>query len=434
LELRDSLVERAALLYGTTSSSSSVTKASLSAMSMASFMPRPAGAHRVTPKPSRDGLGAIGAADHVREGRTVIPTRFTALVGCATPIQQAGMGAAAPPELAAAVSNAGAFGMLGTARPGLSLATLNAMLDRLQALTTRVFGVNFLVRPGHGIDGECFEAAAKRARLVEFVYGKPDPELVAVVHDQGALAAWQIGSREEAIAAAKAGCDLVIAQGIEAGGHVRGTIGLLPLLSEVREEVDLPVIAAGGIGTGESMAAALVAGADGVRIGTRFVAAAEAGAHPAYVPALVAASAGDTVYTDRFAVGWPDAPHRAAVLSRRGGGIRRRHHGRAAKLGRKPGPRPPLGAVRSRPDNDGNDRGDVAVGGTRGCSCRARSNRPRDRGRIGRNGRGHSATPARSRLWRSSAVRLNGSYGRILRGQPSMSASTQWGHVTGALV
>jgi enoyl-[acyl-carrier protein] reductase II len=97
------------------------------------------------------------------------------------------------------------------------------------------------------------------------------------------MAFWQVGSRQEAVAAAQAGCDLVVAQGIRAGGHVRGTVGTFPLLEEVLEAVDVPVLAAGGIGTARAMAAALIAGADGVRVGTRFVATPEAGAHPEYV-------------------------------------------------------------------------------------------------------------------------------------------------------
>src|SRR5439155_9866936 len=84
-----------------------------------------------------------------------------------------------------------------------------------------------------------------------------------------------------------------------------GRIGLLPLLSEVLEVVDVPVLAAGGIGTGRAMAAALAAGADGVRVGTRFVAAAESEAHSTYIDALLTASAQDTVVTEAFSVGWP---------------------------------------------------------------------------------------------------------------------------------
>src|SRR5213079_183863 len=111
-------------------------------------------------------------------------------------------------------------------------------------------------------------------------------------------------------AARDAGCDVIVAQGIEAGGHVRGTLGLLPLLDEVRTVIDLPIVAAGGIGTGTAMAAALVAGADAVRVGTRFMVASESTAHPTYVEALIGAGADDTVLTTAFGDGWPDAPHR----------------------------------------------------------------------------------------------------------------------------
>ena len=185
-------------------------------------------------------------------------------------------------------------------------------------LTDKPFGVSFLVAPVFlngtstrpPLDLKCIEIAAGAAKVVEFFYGEPERRLVEMVHAGGALAGWQIGSREEAIAAARAGCDFVIAQGVEAGGHVRGTIPALTLLSEVIRAVDVPGLAAGGIGTGQEMAAALAAGADGVRLGTRFVAATEAGVHPEYVSALIAAERQDTVYTKVFSVGWPDAPHR----------------------------------------------------------------------------------------------------------------------------
>jgi NAD(P)H-dependent flavin oxidoreductase YrpB (nitropropane dioxygenase family) len=114
------------------------------------------------------------------------------------------------------------------------------------------------------------------------------------------LACWQVGSLEEALSAVDAGCDFIIAQGEGAGGHVRGTMGLLALLDEVLEAVDVPVLAAGGIGSGRSMAAVLAAGADGVRVGTRFVAAEEPEAHPTYVKALIAAKAEDTIVTQAF--------------------------------------------------------------------------------------------------------------------------------------
>jgi NAD(P)H-dependent flavin oxidoreductase YrpB (nitropropane dioxygenase family) len=244
----------------------------------------------------------------------MLTTRFTQLVGCRIPIQQAGMGAASPPELAAAVSDAGGFGMLGTARAGLNPMTLAGLLDRTRALTGRPFGVNFIIRPGSAAAQSphvFIEQAAKASRLVEFFYSDPSAEFVRIVHDQGALVSWQVGSSAEARRAADVGCDMIVAQGMEAGGHVRGTVGLLNLLCDVLEAVpEIPVLAAGGIGTGRAMAAALAAGADGVRVGTRFAAAAEADVHPIYSEALIAARAEDSIYTRAFHVGWPEAPHR----------------------------------------------------------------------------------------------------------------------------
>ena len=124
------------------------------------------------------------------------------------------------------------------------------------------------------------------------------------------MVSWQVGTKSEAIAAAEAGCDIIVVQGIEAGGHVRGTVGTFALLSEVIGSVGVPVLAAGGISTGRAMAAALAAGADGVRLGTRFVAATEAAAHPEYVAALIASQAEDTICTTAFSRGFRDAPHR----------------------------------------------------------------------------------------------------------------------------
>lgn len=222
------------------------------------------------------------------------------------------MGAAAPPALAAAVSNAGALGMLGTARPGVTADTLAGLLAEVRALTARPFGVNFIVPPSYRkrLDLRCVEIAAQAARVVEFFYGEPESLLVDLAHAGGALAGWQVGSPQEAVAAAEAGCDFVVLQGVEAGGHVRGTISAMAMLSEVIGAIDVPVLVAGGIGTGRAIAAALAAGADGVRMGTRFLAADEAGIHPQYLAALIAAGAQDTVYTNVFEVGWRNAPHR----------------------------------------------------------------------------------------------------------------------------
>jgi NAD(P)H-dependent flavin oxidoreductase YrpB (nitropropane dioxygenase family) len=239
----------------------------------------------------------------------MITTKFTELLGCSVPIQQAAIGDLAAPSLAAAVAEAGGLGMV--CMYDLSPAVIEKVLGNLREQTSGVFGANFIM---HFMDPamvqECVATAAAKANVIEFFYSDPDAKLIDIVHDGGALACWQVGSRAEAIAAVDAGCDFIIVQGIEAGGHVRGRISLLALLNEVLDLVEVPVLAAGGIGTGRDMAAVLAAGASGVRMGTRFVCAEEAEAHPQYVESLIAAEAKDTVYTEAFSNGWPNAPHR----------------------------------------------------------------------------------------------------------------------------
>jgi nitronate monooxygenase len=212
--------------------------------------------------------------------------------------------------LAAAVADAGGLGMVSVTGDPPDIVA--AQLDQARQLSAGPIGAHFfLLVVDRDSAPESVAAAAERAPVVDFFYAAPDSKLVDIVHAAGALASWQIGSAEEARAAADAGCDFVIAQGIEAGGHVRGQIGVLALLGAVLAAVDVPVLAAGGIGSGRALAAVLAAGADGARIGTRFVAAQEADAHPNYVEALIAAKAADTLRSDTFALDYPGAPHRA---------------------------------------------------------------------------------------------------------------------------
>ena len=238
---------------------------------------------------------------------TLPATPFTTLVGCRLPIQQAGMGGVTTPALAAAVAREGGLGMIAAA--GLPADLVVAQLDAAieSAGEGGRIGASFLIP---FLDLSALEAAAGSATVVECFYGTPDSGIVERIHDGGSLAAWQIGSLEEARAAADARCDFIVAQGREAGGHVRGTSPLRTLLREVRDAVDVPLVAAGGIGSGAAIAAVLRDGADAVRIGTRLVATTEADVHPRYAAALVAAGAGDTVITEAFSQGWPNAPHR----------------------------------------------------------------------------------------------------------------------------
>src|SRR5437660_5757793 len=239
----------------------------------------------------------------------MLETAFTRLVGCTVPIQLAGMGSILSPELAAAVSNAGALGQITFA--GIELEDARRRLNRLSQLTSNPFGVNVLIPY---LDMEIVELAATRARVIDFFWGDPDRGLVSFVHEAGALASWQVGSTAEAIAAQRAGCDFIIAQGFEAGGHIRGTLGLLPLLSSVLDEISVPVLAAGGIGSGRSIAGLLSMGEAGVRMGTRFIAAEESNAHPDYVKAVIAARAEDSVRTNRFHVECALCPSTHGVL------------------------------------------------------------------------------------------------------------------------
>ncbi|MEO7370981.1 MAG: nitronate monooxygenase [Ilumatobacteraceae bacterium] len=232
--------------------------------------------------------------------------RFTELVGSKLPLQQAGMSGTATPALAAAVANAGALGMIGIGRQ--QLAVIERFLDELSALTTAPVGATCIA---HFVQPGIVELVASRLPIIEFFYDWPDPARVPA----NVICGWQVGSVDEAKAAVDAGCHYVIAQGMEAGGHVRGHVPLTELVPQVRAAVDVPVVAAGGIGNADAVRAALALGADAVRVGTRFVATTESFAHPDYIAALIAARSDDSVLTEAFGVGWPDAPHRVLQSS-----------------------------------------------------------------------------------------------------------------------
>lgn len=235
-----------------------------------------------------------------------VPSRssFTALVGCELPLQLAVLGGVGTPALAAAVADAGGLGMM----PGGSPDDVDRFIAQARGATRGRIGVGFLMP---FVSRDAVAVAGREADVVEFFYGDPDADLVSIARKAGAgIVSWQTGSAEESAAAVRAGCDFVVVQGIEAGGHVRGKQRLDEILRETLRAVDVPVVAAGGIGTAERTAELLAAGAGAVRVGTRFLAASECDAHPRYVEALIAATGDDTELTTRFDQGWPDAPHR----------------------------------------------------------------------------------------------------------------------------
>jgi nitronate monooxygenase len=228
--------------------------------------------------------------------------RFCELMGVTRPLQQASMTRVTTAPLVAAVANAGALGMIAVGRSPIQ--SVLTQIEEIRALTSKDFGAGFIVRY---LNRDTLEEIADKIKILEFFYEWPDPALVL----PGTITGWQVGSVDEAKAAVDAGCQFVIAQGVEAGGHVRSTTPLNQLLDGVRAAVTVPIIAAGGIGTSADVRAAMSLGADAVRIGTRFLGAAEVDVHPIYRQGLIDAIADDAQYTTVFDVGWPDAPQRA---------------------------------------------------------------------------------------------------------------------------
>ncbi len=232
---------------------------------------------------------------------TTLATDFTSLAGIEFPIVQAPIGSASTPELVAAVSNAGGLGMLSLTWRTPSEA--RELIRQTRALTDRPFGVNLVL---------LWDAAERLAialeegvPIVSLSWGDPTP-WVEQIHAAGALVIHMVGSTAAAIAAKRCGVDAVVAQGLEASGHVEGRTGIMALIPEMVDAVaPLPVLAAGGIGDGRGLAAALCLGASGVWLGTRFLLAAEADAHPDYQRWLIDAGASDTIHTTLFRGGWP---------------------------------------------------------------------------------------------------------------------------------
>src|SRR5579871_3556458 len=210
------------------------------------------------------------------------------------------------PELAAAVSNAGALGMLTLTWSD----DVGAVVRKTAALTSRPFGGNFVLTSDHHRPLD--QALAAGLRIVSFFMGDP-AGYVEQVHEAGGIVLHTVGTAEEARRAVASGVDVIVAQGWEAGGHVWGTIATLPLVPAVVDAVaPVPVIAAGGIGDARGVAAVLALGAQAALLGTRFLLADEMPIHDEYRRRLVAATETDAVwYPNLYEVGWPDASHRA---------------------------------------------------------------------------------------------------------------------------
>jgi nitronate monooxygenase len=235
-----------------------------------------------------------------------------ALFGLKHPIFEAPHGFTTSPELAIAVSNAGAMGAL--ASLGGSEDARNAV-SKVRSATKGPFVVNFIlaIAPSSGNEPTSLRAALDAgAPIVQFSWGKPTREAISATRASGAKLGIQVTSAESARAALDLGADYLVCQGTEAGGHVQATRGLYEALPIVLEEArQTPVVASGGIGNGQAIRKALLAGASAAMLGTRFVATVESNAHPEHKRAITSAHAQDTALSVCFQDGWPNAPHRA---------------------------------------------------------------------------------------------------------------------------
>jgi nitronate monooxygenase len=231
-------------------------------------------------------------------------------LGIDEPVVQAPIGSATCPELAAAVSNAGGLGHLAvTWRPP---ERTREVVEETRRRTHEPFAVNLAVDPdaqAHDPDAVLGAALDAGAPVVSFSFGDPDGWMERA-HDAGATVVVTVASAEAARRAVDSGAEAVCTQGWEAGGHLQSDTATTALVPAVADAVDVPVVAAGGLADGRGLAAALALGADGVWLGTRFVATAEAAVADSYRDRVVAADATDTVRTELFDVGWPDQPHR----------------------------------------------------------------------------------------------------------------------------
>jgi nitronate monooxygenase/enoyl-[acyl-carrier protein] reductase II len=217
-------------------------------------------------------------------------SRLCDLLGIELPIVLAPFGPWDEVDLAAAVSNAGGLGSVGTAVR--SVEELEAQWHRLRELTDRPFAVNHTGRP---FNADAFAATLELApAAISFHMGVP-ADLIAAAHERGILWLQTVGDVDAAVAGIEAGADVLVAQGTEAGGNSGwvSTMVLVPAVVDVAGEV--PVVAAGGIADGRGIAAAFALGAQGVSLGTRFLATTEMTIDASWKDGIVAAGALDAV-------------------------------------------------------------------------------------------------------------------------------------------
>lgn len=234
------------------------------------------------------------------------------LLGCEIPLVLAGMGGVARSELVGAVTGAGGFGFLGMVREPVML--IREEVKKVRARTERKFGVNLIPAATdpdllHAQIDACIEMRVP----VVCLFWALSAGVVRRLREAGVIVVCQVGSVPEAREAEAAGAQVLIVQGREAGGHVRGLQPLLALLPEVLSAARVPVLAAGGLSEGADVADVMALGAQGAVLGTAMIATHESFAHAVHKQRIVEAGADDTTLTEAFHINWP--PHaRVRVL------------------------------------------------------------------------------------------------------------------------
>jgi nitronate monooxygenase len=240
----------------------------------------------------------------MRDTVALLQTPLCKLLGCEVPVLLAGMGGVARWELAAAVANAGGFATLGMVRESPEL--IETEIRAFCAASDRPFAVNIIPSATEPalLDRQISRCLDLGVEAFAFFWDVL-PDVVDRVKRKGCLVLHQVGTVAAARQAEAPAADVIIAQGIEAGGHVHGRIGAFALAEAVLAEAKVPVVVSGGIGSGRGLAAALALGAQGVQCGTAFLATTEAWAHDYHKRRVVAADGADTVLTDVFVLNWP---------------------------------------------------------------------------------------------------------------------------------
>ncbi|MBS0471851.1 MAG: nitronate monooxygenase [Proteobacteria bacterium] len=226
-----------------------------------------------------------------------IRTALCDMLGIKYPIMLAGMGGVSYGELAAAVSEAGGFGTLGMA--GRSLDEIRREMKVVRDNTDKPFGVDLLAAVPESLERTADIIIEGGAKAFISGLGVPPPHLTKKFHDAGLKVMNVNGAVKHAVAAERGGLDAVVAQGTEAGGHT-GRIAGMALIPQIVDAVKIPVIAAGSIVDGRGLAAALALGAQGVWMGTRFIAATEAHAGALYKQVILDATDEDTIITRSY--------------------------------------------------------------------------------------------------------------------------------------